>query len=233
MTGTGRTQGISRRMALLAAVAAAAVALGVAGGASAVAGAAQSHEHASVAASRLSPRALHFHDRMRKLWEDHITWTRLAIVSFAGNLPDFDVTAARLMRNQTDIGNAIKPYYGAAAGNRLTALLKEHIAGAVAILQAAKAQDTAAFASAKTSWYANAQDISRFLHSANPRHWRLSDVNELMRIHLDQTLKEASDRLGGQFNASVRDYDAIHSHILVMADALSSGIIAQFPARFR
>ena len=76
---------------------------------------------------------------MRKLWEDHVTWTRLAIVSFAAGLPDLQATEDRLLRNQTDIGNAIKPYYGQAAGNRLTALLREHILGAVALLQAAKA----------------------------------------------------------------------------------------------
>lgn len=45
-----------------------------------------------------------FHDAMRKLWEDHVTWTRLAIVSFAGDLPDLPATQRRLLRNQTDIG---------------------------------------------------------------------------------------------------------------------------------
>src|SRR5215216_2094069 len=71
-----------------------------------------------------------FHDAMRKLWEDHITWTRLAIISLAHDLPDLPGTSARLLRNQVDIGSAIKPYYGRAAGDQLTALLEEHITGA-------------------------------------------------------------------------------------------------------
>jgi hypothetical protein len=78
---------------------------------------------------------------MRKLWEDHITWTRLAIVSFAAGGADLQATETRLLRNQTDIGNAIKPFYGDDAGNKLTALLKEHIMGAVDLLAAAKAGD--------------------------------------------------------------------------------------------
>src|SRR5690348_6652674 len=100
------------------------------------------HTTARPAAS--AARQLAFHDGMRKLWEDHITWTRLAIVSFAGNLPDLPATEQRLLRNQVDIGNAVKPYYGRRAGNRLTALLRQHILGAVALLQAARSGDSAA-----------------------------------------------------------------------------------------
>jgi hypothetical protein len=54
----------------------------------------------------------------------------------------------------------------------------------------------------------------------------------MMRTHLDQTLAEAADRLAGDYAADIRDYDAIHRHILKMADELSGGIVARFPGRF-
>jgi hypothetical protein len=76
---------------------------------------------------------------MRKLWEDHVTWTRLYIVSAVAGLPDAGATAERLLQNQTDIGNAIKPFYGEAAGERLTALLRPHILIAAELVTAAKA----------------------------------------------------------------------------------------------
>jgi hypothetical protein len=194
--------------------------------------AATEHVHAASVPVHTT-KAIRFHDGMRKLWEDHITWTRLAIVSFAGGLPDFDVTAARLLRNQTDIGNAVKPYYGRRAGNRLTALLKEHILGAVELLKAAKANDSARFAEAKDAWYRNARQIARFLSKANPRFLPFARINRLMRGHLDETLDEAAHRLGGDFAADVRDYERIHHHILRMSDAISNGIIRQFRRRFR
>jgi hypothetical protein len=201
----------------------------------AISGTQEGHASARHASATHAPTAkqVRFHDAMRKLWEDHITWTRLAIVSFAAGVPDFEPTAARLLRNQEDIGDAIKPYYGRRAGNALTALLKEHIAGAVELLQAAKAGDDARFAVAKQEWYRNGRQIARFLSNANPRFLPFSRTSRLMRGHLDQTLDEAAHRLGGDFPADIRDYDRIHRHILMMADAISTGIVKQFPRRFR
>ncbi len=176
---------------------------------------------------------LALHDQMRRLWEDHITWTRLAIVTFAADTKGFPTTAGRLLQNQQDIGEAIKPFYGDAAGNQLAALLHDHITIAVEILQAAKAGDAGAFADAKERWYANANDIADFLAAANPRFWPDSLMRADMQTHLDQTLAEAADELNGNYAASVTDYEAVHSHILEMADMLSNGIIAQFPQKVR
>ena len=174
-----------------------------------------------------------FHDAMRKLWEDHVTWTRLAIVTFAAGYDGFNETAGRLLQNQVDIGDAIKPFYGDAAGAQLTALLHDHITIAVEILQAAKAGDTAAFDDATARWYDNADDIADFLSAANPEFWPQEMMRADMKTHLDQTLSEAANELAGNFAASVADYEAAHLHILAMADMLSSGIIGQFPKRFR
>ena len=170
---------------------------------------------------------------MRKLWEDHITWTRLYIVSVAAGLPDKDATAQRLLQNQADIGNAIKPFYGDEAGNKLTALLKEHIMGAVDLLAAAKANDQPKVDSQKARWYRNGDDIAAFLAGANPKNWPLADMKSSMKMHLDLTLKEALDRFGGKYADDVRDYDAVHAHILGLADTLTNGIAAQFPDKVK
>jgi hypothetical protein len=191
----------------------------------------QQHNHPAPPTPRNAKQVV-FHDQMRKLWEDHVTWTRLAIVTFADGSAGFSATANRLLANQTDIGNAVKPFYGQAAGAHLTSLLDDHISIAVELLTAAKAGDTAAFNDAKTRWYANANDIADFLAAANPRFWSRAELRADMKTHLDQTLAEAAHELGGDYTASVADYEAIHRHILAMADTLSSGIIRQFPNRF-
>lgn len=84
-----------------------------------------------------------FHDRMRELWSDHIVYTRTFIVSATSGLPDTADVLQRLLRNQDEIGEAIKPYYGEAAGSQLASLLRSHIQLAGKALVAAKGTQTA------------------------------------------------------------------------------------------
>ncbi len=173
-----------------------------------------------------------FQGAMRKLWEDHITWTRLFIVSSLSDLPDAGPTAQRLLANQTDIGNAIKPFYGDAAGDKLTALLKEHITTAADVVAAAKENDAAKLNEANKHWYANADAIAAFLSSANPKAWPQEEMTSMMHEHLKVTTAEVVARLKKDWTADVAAYDAVHKQILMMADMLSQGIETQFPAKF-
>jgi len=173
-----------------------------------------------------------FHDAMRRLWADHVSYTRLFIVSAAAGSADKDATAQRLLQNQTDIGNAVVAFYGRDAGNKLTALLRDHILIAANIVTAAKAGDNAKVTSENKRWHDNATDIAKFLHGANPKHWPEAALQSALFMHLDQTIAEATNQLKGNHAASMKDYDRAMDHMLMVADTLSDGIIAQFPSKF-
>lgn len=170
---------------------------------------------------------------MRRLWEDHVTWTRLAVISLTTDAPDTEATVGRLLTNQTDIGNAIKPYYGAAAGRQLTALLREHILIAADLIAAARKGDQAGVASEQARWTANADEIATLLNKANPRFWKLGAMKAMMHEHLRLTTNEVVARLQRNWAADVRAYDRIHLQALHVADMLSTGLVKQFPSRFR
>jgi hypothetical protein len=174
-----------------------------------------------------------FNADMRKLWEDHVTWTRLYIVSALAGLPDKDATAQRLLQNQADLGNAIKPFYGDEAGTKLTALLRDHILIAAELIDAAKAGDKTKQDDATKRWFANADDIAAFLSGANPKNWPLADAKKMMHDHLTMTTEEVVAHLQKDWAASIASYDKVHNQILHMADMLSSGIEAQFPNKFK
>lgn len=168
---------------------------------------------------------------MRRLWADHVIWTREYIVAAIGDAPDAQAAAGRLLKNQEDIGNAVVPFYGEAAGSGLTDLLKQHILIAVELVEAAKSGDQAKFQEQDAAWDKNARDIAAFLSGANP-HWPESDVYDLLNLHLSLTKREAVARLEKNWDNDVAAFDEIFTEILTVADTLSDGLVKQFPEKF-
>jgi len=184
----------------------------------------------SMAGRADSPRMTLRQD-MRKLWTDHVVWTRDFIIVALADLPDKQAATDRLMRNQEDIGHAIARYYGDPAGDQLTSLLKQHIAQAGDLVTAAKTGNKDAQEDANRKWQQNAIDIADFLSKANP-NWPRATLVDMMQRHLATTTDEVTARLNKDWDGDARAYDAVYDHILKMADALSDGIIAQFPDKF-
>ena len=185
----------------------------------------------STAGGRASPAELQLRQSMRKLWSDHVFWTRQYIVAAVQDDPSAQAASVRLLRNQEELGSAIAPFYGSAAGSRLTDLLKQHILIAVDLVTAAKAGDNAKQTDADRRWHQNAADIATFLSGANP-NWPRQTLLDMLNEHLAVTTQEAVNRLQKKWNDDVVTFDRIYSQSLMMADALSDGIVKQFPARF-
>jgi hypothetical protein len=194
------------------------------------------HEHGTVAAHHgqagISERELALRSTLDRLWQEHVVWTRLAIISLTTNAPDTKETVARLLRNQTDLGDAVKPFYGAAAGAKLTALLREHILIAADLIAVAQKGDGAGVSAQQARWTRNADEIAALLSGANPRFWRPGAMKTMMHDHLRLTTDEVVARLKGDWAADVKAYDRVEREILHMSEMLADGLVGQFPARF-
>ncbi|MCO5269825.1 MAG: hypothetical protein M9897_13105 [Brumimicrobium sp.] len=173
-----------------------------------------------------------FDDAMHKLWADHMTWTYTTVDAFFNNTDALNQNLTRLLQNQIDIGDAIKPYYGEEAGNQLADLLTEHIQLAVPVLTAAKDGDQTALGIALDDWYQNAEDIGNFLADANPKNFDRMMMVHMMRMHIDQTTAYSVDLLGKNYDSAIVKFDEAFSHMTEMAHDLAVGIAKQFPNKF-
>ena len=176
-------------------------------------------------------KGVHLLVNMRKLWEDHIVYTRNFIISAIANLEDQSAVIERLLSNQDDIGNAFKPYYGDMVGNKLAKLLREHIALAGAVVVDAIANDMPQFEQDYQDWKDNAKEIAKFLSKQNP-NWSKNDLKEMLYKHLELTTGEVTSRLSQDWEADISFYDINHLHMLMFSDVLTGGIIKQFPSKF-
>ncbi len=179
----------------------------------------------------LSESAHQLKFNFRRLWIEHAIWTRSYIVSAEANLPDQKIVLARLLRNQDEIGNAIKPFYGNAAGTKLAHMLREHILLAGRVAEAAKANNQAQLQKYNNAWYKNADDIAAFLSSTNP-NWNKNALKQLLHAHLKIVTDSVVSRLKKDWNREIRAFDEGEIHLIKIADVLSDGIIKQFPQKF-
>jgi len=165
---------------------------------------------------------------MRMLWEQHVAWTRMTIISIAEDLPDLEPVTNRLLRNATDMAAALKPYYGTEKAAKFGSLIRDHLVIAAQLVKAAKAGSSQLAADLEKKWYANADEIAAYLNSINP-YWPADELKSMLHEHLALTKAEAVARLNKKYTTDIETYDKIEQLALKMADALTEGIIKQFP----
>ena len=192
------------------------------------------HDHTSPSLAEVGDFGPHvsLSNRMRDLWAEHMFWTYFTVDAFFNNPDELDANLNRLLANQVEIGDAIKPYFGEEAGDQLSALLTEHIQLAVPVLTAARDGDSEALDAALADWYTNAEDVAEFVTSAGPTAWPLSVTSPMLKGHIDSTVVYATALLEGDFAAAIVEFDRAYDHMMMLSEALSAGIIAQFPEDF-
>lgn len=171
-------------------------------------------------------------NQMRLLWEQHVYWTRLFILSSAFELPDAEFVTNRLLRNPKDFEAALKLFYGEDIAAKFAELFTSHLTIAAELVMAAKAGDNAAAAGAERRWYENADEIAAFLSGINP-YWSVQEWQKMLYDHLAMTKAEAVDILTQKYMNSINTFDYIEHQALMMADLMTQGLLKQFSQQFR
>lgn len=165
----------------------------------------------------------------RMLWEQHVTWTRIAVMGIVHDLPETDLILQRLLRNPTDFADAFRPFYGDEEANAFGDLLHNHLTIAAQLVRDAKAGNTDAVTQDEKKWFENANQIADFLGSINP-YWSTDDWSAMMNEHLELLRDNTLQMLAGDYEQSINGYDDIEAQALEMADMMCEGIARQFPS---
>lgn len=179
----------------------------------------------------ISKSEVDFISMNRLLWMEHVNWTRMTIISIVFGLPDLQFVEQRLLRNATDLGNCLRPFYGDKIADRYTVLIKEHLLLAAELVTAAAKGDAQKAAEAEKQWYRNADDIVEFLSSINPYIGK-EELRGMFYMHLALTKLEAVYMIQKNYKADVEVFDKIEAEALEMSDMIAGGIVNQFPGMF-
>ncbi len=182
--------------------------------------------------SKISPAKLDLNNEMRSLWEQHVFWTRLLIVSIIEGLHDEEAVTKRLMQNPSDIAKLFGRYYGGEVAKKLTALLTEHLAIGAQLIHALKTNNPVAAQELDRRWYVNADEMASAFNAINP-FFAKEMMRKMLYQHLDLTKQEVAYRLAKNYQADISEFDKIEQQALGMADHFTKGITKHFPRLFQ
>ena len=169
--------------------------------------------------------------QMNLVWEQHIMWTRMLLISIAENLKDLEATQARLLRNPKDIADVFRRFYGIAVANRIQQLLTEHLVIGKDLIVALKNKNQEEATRLNTKWYQNADEMAEAFSSINPFYPR-EEIRNMLYEHLRLTTNQVNNRLQGKYVEDINSYDMVQKEILKMSQFFVNGIVRQFPNLF-
>lgn len=170
-------------------------------------------------------------EQMNLAWIEHILWTRMLLISIAGNLNDLDATKSRLLENPKDIANIFRKYYGNSVANTIQNLLTEHLVIGGDLIVALKNGNQKLAQELNSKWYKNADSMAETFSSINPFYFR-EEIRKMLYDHLKLTTEEVSARLKNDYQSDIKAYDMVQREILKMSKFFVDGIVRQFPNLF-
>jgi len=161
---------------------------------------------------------------MRKLWSQHVYWTRMVLLSIAHRLPDQDATTARLLQNPKDLGALFGRYFGPEAAKTISDLLTEHLEIGAKIMTALRDKKPMEAEALTRQWYANADRMAEAFSRIYPNYNR-EELRKMLYEHLKLTTDEVAMRLAGNFAADIAAFDKVEKEALDMADYFTAGLV--------
>ena len=170
-------------------------------------------------------------NNMRLVWEQHVYWTRLLLISIAERLKDQSEVTERILQNPYDVAVIYANYYNAETANKIARLLTEHLQIGAKLITALRDNKTEEADNLTRQWYINADEMAKAFSSINP-YYKYEELREMLYTHLGLTAQEVAMRLAGNYKADIEAFNKVEQEAMAMADYFTDGIMKQFPQKF-
>jgi hypothetical protein len=190
------------------------------------------HDHAAPAAAS-GNKLVETRLALRDLWLGHIFWVRnVTEATLAGNAAEAAAAEKEVVANAKAIAGAIEPFYGKPASEKLFTLLAGHYGAVKQYLEATAANSAAKQDAAQKALVANADEIAKFLSSANP-NLPYDTLRGLLLAHGGHHIQQIQQLKAKQYGDEAQTWEAMKNHMNGIADALAGALAKQFPAKFQ
>ena len=170
---------------------------------------------------------------LRDEWSRHLFWIRNVVLDNAKNdLRSRDFAEKAVATNAKDIARTFRPFYGEAASDRFYTLLTEHYDAVEAYSEATVAGNKSLQESARAKFTSNTDEIAAFLSGINP-HLSKDAVRGLFATHVDHHVAQINKLQDKDYAGEEETWPVMEHHIYVIADALATAMVKQFPNKFR
>lgn len=176
-------------------------------------------------------KILNLNNELRRLWQEHILWTRFTVLALINNTSDLELVTKRLLQNPSDFEKLLSDFYDISTSREFERLLREHLTIATDVVKAAASKNTDEFNRLNEMWHKNADEIAALMNKMNP-YWEYEMVRNMMYDHLNLLLSEITAIINGDIQSSIDFYNATEMQAYAMADVFRDGIISQFNDRF-
>lgn len=170
-------------------------------------------------------------DAMRLAWEQHVYWTRMALISIAERLKDQSATIERLLENPYDIAGLFSGFYSADIEKNIARLLTEHLQIGAQLITSLRDGNADAAEALSREWNLNADQMADAFSAINP-YYKREELRKMLYDHLALTTDEVAKRLSGDYADDIDAFDRVEAEALDMADYFTSGLIKRFPKKF-
>jgi hypothetical protein len=169
---------------------------------------------------------------LRDLWAGHIFWIRNVVLDNATNNPSArDAAEKEVVANAKQIAGTITPFYGEAASEKLFTLLAGHYGAVKEYSEATVVGNTRQQDTALAHLASNADEIAVFLSGANPNLPK-DTVRGLIAAHGAHHVAQITQFQEKDYAREAETWQIMRQHVYVIADALTTALATQFPAKF-